>query len=108
MAPIRRGGLVTSEIELLRLVGLAALLICTGAYGVGYLFRPEAFRPWHVASLCCTTLALTQLYLALYAEGGGRLNADYAMAYLVASGLAQAVIAVSRRPKGRREVDADG
>lgn len=89
------------------IVSVAALLICGGAYCYGYLYRPPAFRPLHVASLCFTGLAILQLLLSLQ-DSVGRLNALYAMAFLVLSGLAQAVIAVrgrsGRRPRSPDEV----
>ena len=89
-------------IACVRLVSLAALLLCGGAYCYGYLFRTAGFRPLHLASLCFTTLALAQLFLALYA-GGGRLNADYAMGFLVLAGLAQAVVAIRARSTSRSQ-----
>ncbi len=97
--------------DLLQSVSLAVLLLCGGAYCYGYLYRPPAFRPLHVAGLCFTGLALLQMFLFLYTPGGGRLNADYAMAFLVLAGFSQAVVAIRGRarksaPSNRREADA--
>ena len=76
-------------VELMQLSSVAALLLCGGAYCYGYLYRPPAFRPLHVASLCFTGLALLQLFFYLHVETGGPLNADYARAFLALAVLGQ-------------------
>jgi hypothetical protein len=89
--------------DALHLASLAALLLCGAAYCYGYLDRPAGFRPLHVTSLCFTGMALMQMFIFLYSGLGNRMNADYALAFLVLSGLAQAVVAVRGRSgrKGR-------
>jgi hypothetical protein len=96
--------------DFLHLASLAALLACAVAYAYGYLYRPQGFRPLHVASLCFTGMALMQLVLFLYSSAGGRLNADYAVALLALSALAQAAVAVRGRSgrRDRAEGAADG
>jgi hypothetical protein len=78
--------------ELVKLASLVALLLCGGAYCYGYLYRPPAARPLHVASLCFTGLALVQLFFCLHVDGGGPLNAHYAQAFLALAALTQGAV----------------
>jgi hypothetical protein len=77
-------------------IGLAGAAICIVAYIWGYVFKAQGFRPLNVLSLFTTVVAMAQLALMLTGQGGP-LNAVYAMAFLLISGLSQALSAVKGR-----------
>ena len=82
---------------LLGVIGLAGAAICIGAYIWGFIYKVNGFRPLAVLSLFATVVALAELAVMLTGEGG-QMNAIYAMAFLVISGLSQALQAVKVRP----------
>ncbi len=85
-----------SATDALGAIGLASAALCIIAYVWGYIFKVKGFRPLSVLSLFATVVALAQLSLSL-TGAGGELNVLYAMAFLVISGLAQALMAVRAR-----------
>lgn len=78
-------------------IGLGGAVVCIGAYVWGYIFKVKGFRPLSVLALFATVVAMAQLALLLVGAGG-RMNAVYAMAFLIISGLSQAYTAVRSRP----------
>jgi hypothetical protein len=88
-------------------IGLAGAAVCLGAYAWGYVFKVKGFRPISVLALFSTVVAMAQLALLL-TGAGGIVNATYAMAFLIISGLAQAYNAMkSRPPRGKARTRAD-
>ena len=92
----------------LGLIGLAGAGVCIAAYGWGYIVKVQGFRPLSVLALFATVVAMAQLALMLIGEGG-MINAAYAMAFLIMSGLAQAYNAIKARPprNGLRTRESD-
>jgi hypothetical protein len=78
-------------------IGFAGAAVCIASYLWGFVYKVKGFRPLAVLSLFSTVVALAELAIML-TENGGTLNAVYAMAFLVISGLAQALQAVKTRP----------
>ncbi len=78
-------------------IGFGAAVVCLLAYAWGYVFKAKGFRPLAVLSLFSTVVAMAQLALLL-TGAGGHINAVYAMAFLIVSGLAQASGALKARP----------
>lgn len=89
-------------------IGFAGAVVCIAAYVWGYIFKVKGFRPLSVLALFSTVVAMAQLSVLLVGAGGN-LNAVYAMAFLIISGLAQALTAVKSRPsrEGARTREAD-
>lgn len=83
-------------------IGLVGAAVCILAYGWGYVVKAQGFRPLAVLALFSTVVAMAQLALLL-TGAGGHINAVYAMAFLIISGLAQAYSAVKVR-RGRAGV----
>jgi hypothetical protein len=77
-------------------IGLIGAAVCIVAYGWGYVIKAQGFRPLAVLSLFSTVVAMAQLALLL-TGAGGHVNAVYAMAFLIVSGLAQAYSALKAR-----------
>lgn len=89
-------------------IGFVVAAGCFAAYVWAYILKVRAFRPVSVIALIFTIFAMAQL--ALWLNGyGSRLNAIYAMIFLIISGLAQSYNALSGRPDGdgqhRRKTD---
>ena len=89
-------------------IGLGGAAVCVLAYGWGYIVKAKGFRPLAVLALFSTVVAMAQLSLLLTGSGG-RINAAYAMAFLIISGLAQAYSALKARPArdGARTRESD-
>jgi hypothetical protein len=94
--------------HLLGVIGLIGAALCIAAYAWGYIINVQGFRPLAVLALFSTVVAMAQLGVML-TDAGGRINAVYAMAFLLVSGLAQAWGALKGRPDRRdartRETD---
>jgi hypothetical protein len=86
--------------QFFHIVSLSALLLCGAAYCYAYVYKPKALRLTHAASLCFTGMAMMEM-LIFMGGNGGRLNAEYGMAFLVLSGLAQASMALRGRAGGQ-------
>lgn len=84
-------------------IGFVVAAMCFAAYVWAYILKVRAFRPVSVIALIFTIFAMAQL--ALWLNGyGSRLNATYAMIFLIISGLAQSYNALI----GRAERNARG
>lgn len=90
-------------------IGLTGAAVCMGAYVYGYIWKPSGFRWLNILSLFCTTVALAQLSFLIHSDApaGGSPNAAYALAFVLISGLAQALMAVKARRVRRSGVEPD-
>lgn len=90
-------------------IGLTGAALCLGAYVYGYVWKPAGFRWLNILSLFCTTVALGQLSFLIHSQvpAGGSPHTAYALAFVLISGLAQALMAVKARRVRRSGVEPD-
>lgn len=89
--------------HLLAYIGLAGAAACIGSYVYGYIWKPVGFRPLHALGLFATIVALAQLSFAMTLGQAGQANINYALAFLILAGLAQALNAIKTRRERRPE-----